>query len=76
MNDSKGRVSAVAVIAVAAVALLTAWFAGHGTGGVPRPSEALTQQSVVTAPPMGASPEAAARANVMGGPPAAHDAKR
>lgn len=76
MKDSKARIATGAALAVAVVALLTAWFARHGSGDMPRPSEAITQQSVVTAPPMAASPEAAARSSVMGGPPAPANANR
>jgi hypothetical protein len=76
MKDSKGRVGTVAAIAVAAVALPTAWFARHGSGDVPRPSEAISQQSVVTAPPMAGSPQAAVRSSVMGGPAEPANAKR
>ncbi|MBC5765999.1 hypothetical protein [Ramlibacter albus] len=71
MKDPKSGIAAAAAVAVAVVALLTVWFARHGTGDVPRPSEAISQQSVVTAPPLSGSPDAATRSAVMGGPPAA-----
>jgi hypothetical protein len=76
MKESQARISTAAALAVAVVALLTVWFARHGTTDMPRPSEAITQQSVVTAPPVAASPEAAVRSSAMGGPPAPANATR
>ena len=73
MKEMQVRISTAAAVAVAMVALLTVWMARHGSGEIRTsapPSDIIAQQSVVTAPPVTASPEAAMRSTVMGGPPA------
>jgi hypothetical protein len=65
-------VPTLAVLAVALVALLTAYLVTQGTphrGGAV-PSHEIVNQQVVQAPPLNDSGAAAARSSVMGGPPA------